>query len=309
MMAAPGQLLLFRIARALVTIWLVVTVVFVILRLAGDPVRLLLPDDATPAQVDQLRSDLGLDRPIPVQYAVYWSSLLQGDLGSSLRFRQPALDLVLARFPATLQLALAAFVISTTVGLSVGIATALVRGSAWDRGTMALMSVLQAAPSFFLGIVLIYLISVRLGWLPTSGYGSFRQIILPAVTLSALTLASLARLTRSSMLEVLRADYIRTARAKGLSERVIVLRHGLRNASLPVVTVLGLELAGLLTGAIIIETVFAWPGVGRLAVEAVSTRDYPVVQATVLLVTLIFVAINLIVDLSYLLLDPRVRHV
>jgi ABC-type dipeptide/oligopeptide/nickel transport system permease component len=307
-MSSPGQKLLFRLARAVVTLWLVVTVVFVILRLSGDPAALLLPEDATPEQIESLRRHLGLDQPIPVQYGKYWLNLAQGDLGDSLRFNQPATGLVIERLPATARLALAAFLLSTAFGLSVGIVTALLRGSFWDRAVMTLMSVLQSSPSFFLGIILILVFTVKLGWLPSSGAGSARQLILPAVTLSALSLASLARLTRSTLLDVLRADYIRTARAKGMTERVVVLRHALRNASLPVVTVLGLELAGLLTGTVIVEIVFAWPGVGRLAVQSVSFRDYPVVQATVLLITAIFVLVNLLVDLSYFFLDPRVRH-
>jgi peptide/nickel transport system permease protein len=301
-----GQMLIPRIGRALLTMWLVVTVVFVILRSSGDPVALLLPMEATPAQVQALREELGLDKSIPVQYVKFWTELAKGNFGDSMRFNQPAMELVVDRFPATLRLALAAFALAAVFGIAVGSLTAFLRGTVWDRAIMAVMGVLQAAPSFFLGIMLILILSVRLGWLPTSGYGSVKQLVLPALTLSALTMASLARLTRSSLLEVLRADYIRTARAKGFGERVVWFRHALRNASLPLVTVLGIELASLLTGAVIVETVFAWPGVGRLAIEAVTTRDYPVVQAAVLLVTLIFVAINLLVDLSYSLLDPRV---
>lgn len=308
-MDALGSGLVRRLFRAVLTLWLVVTVVFVILRMSGDPVRLLLPDDATTGEVEALRRDLGLDQPVPVQYLKFLGNLIQGDLGHSLRFDQPALDLVLERFPATLQLALAAFLISAVFGLAIGVITALRRGTVWDRSLMALMGVLQASPSFFLGILLILFFSVRLGWLPTSGTGSPKHLILPALALGALTLASLARLTRSAVLEVLRADYVRTARSKGLAERVVVMRHAFRNAALPIVTVLGIELAVLLTGTVIIETVFAWPGIGRLAVDAVSTRDYPVVQATVLFVTIIFVVVNLAVDLSYLILDPRVRHV
>lgn len=305
-MTAIGPVLLRRFLRVLVTVWLVVTVVFVILRLSGDPVRLLLGDDATPEQVAALRRELGLDRPIPVQYARYWLALGRGDLGESLRFRRPALDLVFERLPATVRLALTAFLLSTP-GVAIGVLAALSRGGAWDRGAMAAMSALQATPSFFLGILLIFVAAVRLGWLPSSGDEGPRHVVLPAVTLGALTLASLARLTRSSLLEVLRVDYIRTARAKGLSERIVVRRHALRNAALPVVTVLGLELAELLTGTVIVETVFAWPGIGRLAVEAVTARDYPVVQASVLVVSVIFVGVNLLVDWSYVVLDPRLR--
>lgn len=307
-MGSLGQILLPRLGRAIVTLWLVVTVVFVVLRFSGDPVRLLLPSDATEAQVEALRSELGLDDSIPVQYGRFIVQIAQGDFGESLRFNRPALDLVLDRFPATAELALVAFAIAALVGLAVGSLTALKHGSAVDRFAMVAMGLLQAAPAFFLGLIFILVFSVRLGWFPTSGYGDPSQVVLPALTLGALTLASIARLTRSSLLDVLRTDYIRTARAKGVSERVIWFRHALRNAALPLTTMLGLELAQLLAGAVIVETIFAWPGVGRLAIDSVASRDYPVVQAAVLLIALIFVVINLVVDLSYLFLDPRIRN-
>lgn len=307
-MNSMGAMLIPRLGRALLTLWMVVTVVFVILRSSGDPVRLLLPTDATDEQVQALRHEFGLDDSIPVQYIKFWREMASGNFGDSMRFNQPAMELVLERFPATLRLALVAFALAASFGLAVGSLAAFLRGTGFDRGSMAVMGILQSAPSFFLGIMLILIFSVKLGWLPTSGYGSFKQMILPAVTLSALTMASIARLTRSSLLEVLRADYIRTARAKGLGEGVVWFRHALRNAALPLATVLGLELALLLTGAVIVETVFAWPGIGRLAVDAVSSRDYPVVQSAVLLISFIFVAINLVVDLSYNVLDPRVRN-
>lgn len=305
-MDALGATLLPRFGRALLTLWLVITVVFVILRSSGDPVRLLLPPNATVLQVEALRKEFGLDQSIPVQYVKFWRELTEGNFGNSMRFNQPAMELVLDRFPATFKLAIAAFAIAALFGLGIGSLTALMRGTVFDRVALALIGILQSAPSFFLGIMFILVFSVHLQWLPTSGYGTWQQLVLPALSLSALTLASIARLTRSSLLDVLRADYVRTARAKGLGEGVIWLRHALRNASLPLVTALGLELAFLLTGAVIVETVFAWPGVGRLAVDAVSTRDYPVVQAAVFLISFIFIGVNLIVDLSYVLLDPRV---
>lgn len=303
-----GQILVPRLGRAVVTLWLVLTVVFVVLRFSGDPVRLLLPSDASEAQVAALRADLGLDAPLPVQYLRFAGQVARGDLGNSLRFNQPALGLVLSRFPATATLAVVAFVVAATLGLAIGSLAAFARDSAWDRAAMALMSLLQAAPSFFLGVMMILLFSVRLGWVPTSGSGTPAHVVLPALTLSALTLGSIARLTRSSLLDTLGAEYIRTARAKGIPERVVWFRHALRNAALPLTTMLGLELAGLLTGAVIVETVFAWPGIGRLALDSVAARDYPVVQAVVLLIAIIFVVINLLVDLSYLVLDPRTRH-
>jgi ABC-type dipeptide/oligopeptide/nickel transport system permease component len=300
-------LVIRRAARAALTLWLVVSVVFVILRLSGDPVVLLLSESATQDQIDALRGRLGLDASLPEQYARYWGNVARGDLGQSLRQREPALRLVLERFPATLQLAAAAFGLAAIVGLAVGIFAALMRGTAWDRLAMALTSVLQSGPAFFVGIVLILVFSVRLGWLPTSGRIGPQSIILPAITLSGFTMASLARLARSALLDVLRLDYVRTARAKGLTERHTVLRHALRNAALPLITVMGLELGGLLTGAVITETVFAWPGIGRLAVNAVSTRDYPLVQASVIFIALVFIGINFLIDCSYALIDPRVR--
>lgn len=307
-MGLAGNVIVARLGRALVTLWLVVTVVFIVLRFSGDPVRLLLPSDASEAQVEALRAELGLDESIPVQYGRFIAQLAQGDLGESLRFNQPALDLVLGRFPATALLALVAFAVAAVLGLGIGSLTAFVRGSALDRLAMALMGFLQSAPSFFLGVMFILIFSVKLGWFPTSGYGKPSQMVLPALTLSALTLASIARITRSSLLDTLRTDYIRTARAKGVPERMVWLRHALRNAALPLVTLLGLELAQLLAGAVIVETVFAWPGIGRLAIDSVAARDYPVVQAVVLLIAVIFVVINLLVDLTYVFLDPRTRN-
>jgi len=306
-MPSFGRFLVARGVRAALTIWIVVSAVFIILRLSGDPVALLLSENATPDQIEALRTRLGLDAPLFVQYARYWASLFQGDFGDSLRQRQPALNLVFERMPATLQLATAAFGLAVVVGLSLGTFAALLRGTIWDRLAMSLISVLQSGPAFFVGIVLILIFSVRFGWLPSSGRGDAKSLILPAVTLSGFTMASLARLARSALLDVLRLDYIRTARAKGLGERAILLRHAFRNAALPLITVMGLELGGLVTGAVIAETVFAWPGVGRLAVGAVSTRDYPVVQAAVLFIAAIFVLVNFLVDCSYALIDPRVR--
>lgn len=303
-----GRVLIPRLGRAILTVWLVVTLVFVILRASGDPVPLLLPTEATPDQVQALRVELGLDETITVQYLRFWQQMAQGDFGASLRFNQPALQLVLDRLPATISLAVAAFGLAAVVGVGLGSLAASVRGSVLDRVAMALMSLLQASPSFFLGVMLILFFSARLGWLPSSGSGEPQQVILPAMTLSALTMASLARLTRSSLLDVLRSDYIRTGRAKGLSERAIWSRHALRNAALPLATVLGLEFAGLLTGAVIVETVFAWPGLGRLAIDSVAARDFPVVQAAVVLIAIVFVVVNLIVDLSYVFLDPRIRQ-
>ena len=307
-MQSFGGIVVQRAVRAALTLWIVVSVVFVILRLSGDPVALLLSENASEDQIIALRERLGLNASLAEQYIRYWANVVRGDLGDSLRQREPALKLVLERFPATLQLSAAAFGIAAIIGLAVGIFAALARGTAWDRLVMALTSVLQSGPAFFVGIVLILIFSVRLGWLPTSGRGDWLNLILPAVTLSGFTMASLARLARSALLDVLRLDYIRTARAKGLNERAVVLRHALRNTALPLITVMGLELGGLLAGAVITETVFAWPGIGRLAVNSVSTRDYPVVQASVIFIALVFIGINFLIDCSYALIDPRVRN-
>lgn len=307
-MQSAGFVILRRAGRAILTIWVVVTVVFVFLRVSGDPVRLLLPPTATPEQVEQLRIQLGLDQPLLVQYLHYWQQVVRGNFGESMKFHQPALPLVLDRLPATLQLAAAAFAIAAILGLGLGVTAGLTRGTRLDRLAMAITGVLQAAPSFFLGIMLILIFSVRLGWLPTSGYGTWQQLVLPAVTLGAITAASIGRLTRSSLLDVVRADYVRTAHAKGLPMRAVVTHHELRNAALPIVTILGIELASLMTGAVIVETVFAWPGIGRLTIDSVATRDYPVVQAAVVVIAVVFVVVNLLVDLVYLWLDPRVQR-
>jgi ABC-type dipeptide/oligopeptide/nickel transport system permease component len=293
----------------MVTIWLVITVVFAIMRSAGDPAALLLPDTASPEQIQALREKLGLADPLFIQYVKYWRQVARGDFGESIRFSRPALKLVIDRFPATIELAIAAFILAAVFGVTIGTLAAYTRGSAFDRLSMALMSVLQSAPGFFLGILLILLFSVKLRWLPTSGYGSPAQIVLPAITLSAPTLANLARLSRSSFLEVLRADYIRTAQAKGLGRSAIWRRHALKNAALPILTIGGMQLAQLLTGAVLIETVFAWPGIGRLSIDSVTSRDYPVVQASVILISVIFIAINLVVDLAYQWIDPRISNV
>ena len=301
-----GLFILQRALRAVVTLWLVVTTAFVILRLSGDPVSLLLSDTATTAQIEALRSELGLDAPIPVQYVSYVRDVLRGNLGESLQQQEPALGLVIERFPATGELAAAAFVVAIGVGLSLGILSALRHGQASDRLSMAFVSVVQSAPAFFVGIAFILLFSVQLGWLPSSGRGSLQQLILPTLTLAVFSLANIARVTRSALLDVLPSDYIRTAEAKGLPRPLVIRRHALRNAALPVVTLVGLELGALLTGAVITETVFAWPGIGRLAVDAIGTRDYPVVQAVVIFTACLFVLINFAVDCSYALLDPTV---
>jgi ABC-type dipeptide/oligopeptide/nickel transport system permease component len=277
------------------------------MRLSGDPVPLLLPPDAPRSEIFRVRAELGLDRPLPVQYAVFLGNVLQGDFGRSIHFRQPALRVVLGYLPATLQLGLTAFVLAALVALPIGVISAVRRNSFVDQAAMGLALVGQSAPTFFIGILLILVVSLNLGLLPTSGRETWRHLVLPALTLGAFTMASIARLTRSAVLEVLRADYVRTARAKGVSEALVIAKHTLKNAAVPIVTITGLQFGTLLGGAVVTETVFAWPGMGRLAIQSIYNRDYPIVQCTVFLSALLFIVINFCIDLIYGLLDPRVR--
>jgi peptide/nickel transport system permease protein len=286
----------------------VVTLVFAALRLSGDPAATMLPGDASIEELRDLRRALGLDQPLWAQYLGFLGSAATGDFGVSFRHQQPALPLVLERLPATLELAGASLLLAVIVAMPLGILAALYRGRALDMGAMAFAVVGQATPYFWMGIMLILIVSVELGWLPTSGRGGWQRLVLPAVTLGTHFAAVLARLTRTSMLEVLGQQFVTTARAKGLSELSVVLGHALKNAAVPVVTLIGLQFGTLLGGAVVTETIFAWPGVGRLAVQSIFVRDYPVVQAGVFVLALTFVAINLAVDLLYGLLDPRIRR-
>ena len=296
-----------RLLRALIALWLVSTVVFVVMRLSGDPTPLLLPPDAPHAEILRLRTELGLDRPLPVQYLAFLASLLRGDFGRSIHFREPAARVVLGYLPATLELGLAAFLLAAVIALPVGLLSAVRRNTWIDHVVKTGALVGQAAPTFFLGIVFILVLSLQAGLLPTSGRGEWRHLVLPALTLGAFAMASIARLTRSAVLEVLRADYIRTARAKGVPEALVVIKHTLRNAALPIVTITALQFGTLLGGAVVTETVFSWPGMGRLAVQSIYNRDYPVVQCAVFLSALVFIVLNFCVDLLYGLLDPRAR--
>jgi len=286
----------------------VVTLVFAALRLSGDPAATMLPGDASVDELGALRRQLGLDRPLWLQYLQFLAGAVSGDFGTSFRHQQPALPLVLERLPATLELAGAALLLAVVVALPLGILAAIHRGRVLDVAAMAFAVVGQATPYFWMGIMLILVVSVELAWLPTSGRGGIERLILPAVTLGTHFAASLARLTRTSMLEVFGQQFVTTARAKGLSEWSVVLGHTLKNAAVPVITLIGLQFGTLLGGAVVTETIFAWPGVGRLAVQSVFVRDYPVVQAGVFVLALTFVAINLLVDLLYGVLDPRIRR-
>jgi peptide/nickel transport system permease protein len=277
----------------------------------GDPVVALLGDSAqgiTGQAREDLRRQLGLDRPWPAQYLDYVGGLVRGDLGTSVRSRRPVLREVLDRLPATAELALAGLAIAVALGVSLGVAAALRKRTWVDALAIAVALVGVSVPVFWSGFLLMLVFSLDLGWLPASGRGTWRHLVLPAVTVGVSSAAFIARITRGAVLETLGQDYVRTARAKGVAERIVVVRHALRNALLPIVTVVGLQLGGLLGGAVLTESVFAWPGVGRMLVDAILARDLPLVQGSVLVVALLFILVNLAVDLSYAAINPKVRY-
>ena len=283
-------------------------VVFGLMHLSGDPIRLLAPIDTTAEELEAIRKLHGLDRPVPVQYWNFLTGVLRGDFGKSLRSGENALHLALERVPATARLAFTALALSLIVALPFGVLAAVKRNTWIDRTVMGAALIGQSMPVFWLGILLILVFAVNLGILPATGTrAGWRSLILPGITLGMFNMARTARLLRSELLEILQAEYIMTARAKGMSARVVLWRHAFRNAVIPLVTLIGLDLGALLAGSVITETIFAWPGIGRLAVNAIYGRDYPVVQATVLVVASIYVMINFLVDLSYAFLNPRVR--
>ena len=282
-------------------------VVFLILHLTGDPALLLLPPDSTAEDIAKFRRAMGFDDPVAVQYARFLKGALRGDFGESVRHGEPAMGLVLERLPATFELAGAGLLIALSLAIPAGIVSAVRRNTVVDYVSTVVALLGQAMPTFWLGIMLILVFSVRLSWLPSSGRGDLDHLVLPAITLGLFTTARITRLTRSGMLEVLGQDYIRTARAKGVSEPPVVWKHALKNASIPIVTIVGIEMGTLLGGSVITETIFAWPGVGRLSVQAIFNRDYPVVQAAVFLLASTFVVVNFLVDVVYTYLDPRIR--
>lgn len=295
-----------RVLYAALTVLGVVTIVFILQRTTGDPIAVLLPADVPLEEHAKLRTALGLDQPLHIQYGKFLLGMSRGDLGYSYRQGAPALSLVLERVPSTLKLALAGMAVAIAIGLPAGVLAAVRRGTFIDRLVMSSALIGQAMPVYWTGILLILLFSVRLRWLPAIGYGGLKSLIMPAIAVGSYSAARIARMTRSSMLDVLRMDYVRTARSKGLNNRAVIVGHALRNALIPIVTVLGMEFGSLMGGSVIVESVFAWPGVGRLAVNAIMGRDYPVVQAVVIVVSAIFVLINLGVDLTYGILDPRI---
>lgn len=296
-----------RLLGLLIVVLGVATVVFFAIRIAGDPVALLVGQNATAEDIERLRRSLGLDQPLLVQYARFLQGAVTLDLGDSLRYRQPVTDLIGAALPTTIQLTVAAMALAVIVALPTGILAALRPGSFMDLGAMSVAVLGQAMPVFWLGILLILVFSVGLRWFPTGGWGSPEHFVLPTIALGTYATARISRLVRSGMVEVLSQDYIRTARSKGLTEGRVVLRHALKNAAIPVVTVIALEFGALLGGAVITETIFAVPGLGRLAVSSVFTRDYPVVQGVVFVAAIAVSVVNLSVDLLYTYLDPRIR--
>ena len=305
-----AQYIIRRLLQAILVVFGVVTVVFIILHLTGDPVRLMMGEQASEEDITAVRRQLGLDRPLHEQYFKYLGNVVRGDFGGSIRQRGlPAMGLVLERYPATLRLALTALAFSVLLATVFGIISAVRRYSVLDNAVMFLALFGQSVPNFWLGIMLILIFAVNLNWLPSQGFGDGdpRYLILPMLALAATPLARLTRLVRSGMLEILGQDYIRTARAKGLREGMVVVRHALKNAAIPLVTIIGLDMGALLGGAVVTETIFAWPGVGLLVIESINGRDFPVVQAAVFVIATSFVLINLLVDLIYTWLDPRVR--
>jgi ABC-type dipeptide/oligopeptide/nickel transport system permease component len=301
--------LIRRLILFVPTIWVALTLVFVIFRLVpGDPARLMAGDAATEEAIEALRVEMGLDRSIFAQYLNYLGDLLQGDLGRSRVYQQNALEPLMDRLPNTLLLATAAMAIALAVGVTAGVISALKPGSWLDHVSMFTAVIGVSMPSFWLGLMLVILFSVRLEWLPVAGYNERLAIVLPALTLAANQMAVLARMTRSTMLGVMSQDYVRTARAKGLRERVVVVMHALRNAMIPTMTVAGMQLGYLLGGSLVVEAVFAWPGLGRLMLDSIQQRDYPLIQAIVLVFAVLMLGVNLLVDVLYVVVDPRVRY-
>lgn len=302
------QYILKRVWQGAIAIIGALLIVFIAQRLAGDPVALMLPMEATEEDFAAMRAQLGLDQPFIVQFAIFFRDALQGEFGTSYHWNQPAMDLILERLPATLELALAGLVFAIALSVPLGVLSAVYRGGWIDSAAKIFAMLGQAMPSFWVGLLLIVVVAVQLQWLPAYGRGTFAHLILPAIALGWYPVAAMTRTLRSSMLDILESDYVRMERAIGLPERQIIWRYALRNAAVPLVTMVGVYFANMLGGAFVIEVVFAWPGVGRTVVEAVFARDFPVVQAGVVLASVVFVVVNLLVDLSYGFIDPRIRH-
>ncbi|MDH5405798.1 MAG: ABC transporter permease [Candidatus Aminicenantes bacterium] len=298
-----------RLLLLVPVVWGVVTVVFSFIHLVpGDPVLAMVGENAQPADIARLRQQLGLNDPLHVQYFRYLAKLVRGDLGVSLHTGKPVIRTIIQRYPATIELALASLLLALIISIPLGVLSATKRNSPVDHFSMVLALLGISMPNFWLGPLLIILFSIKLNLLPVSGSGGLSHLILPAITLGTAMTALLTRMVRASMLEVMGQDYIRTARAKGLPERVVIYKHALKNALIPVVTIVGLQFGTLLTGAIITETIFAWPGLGRLTIQSISRRDYPLVQGCILMISLTYILVNLATDLLYTVLDPRIRY-
>ena len=302
-------LYIFRRVYQAVLVFLVVSgIVFSILHIAGDPVALLMPPEATPDQVEEMRRNLGLDKPLVVQYGLFLASAVQGNLGVSYHHGQPALKLVLERLPASLELVVTTIVISLILAVPIGVMAASKRGTYFDRASLLGSLVGISAPPFWIGIAFILIFCVELQWLPSSGRGTWAHLILPAGSLALYRLALFIRLVRAGMLDILTMDFIRTARSKGVSEKKVIYKHALKNTLIPFVTIAGMQMGSLLAGAIVTEKIFAWPGMGRLFLEAIGVMDFPVIIAWALVTSTIFLTVNLAVDIIYVWLDPRIRH-
>ncbi|MCA9833074.1 MAG: ABC transporter permease [Thermomicrobiales bacterium] len=296
-----------RIFSGILVIFLALTAVFFMLRLSGDPVLLFAPMDTSRQDLDSIRERMGFNDPVIVQYGRFMRDAVQGDFGDSSRERRPAMEVVVERLPATVLLGGTALVLAIAIGIPLGILSAVKHGSIWDKLARFISVLGQAVPSFWLGVILIMFFSVRLGWLPTSGRGGIDHLIMPAITLSAFSMARYARLTRSTFIDVLGQDYIRTARAKGLTQGIILRRHAFKNASVSLITMTALEVGNLIAGAVVVEQVFAWPGMGRVMVQSLLNRDFAVVTAAVVLFAAMYTACNIIADLAYGWVNPTVR--
>jgi ABC-type dipeptide/oligopeptide/nickel transport system permease component len=297
-----------RLVQSIFVFLGVSAVTFLLVHLSGDPIKLMLPFDASPQQIAQTRAYWGLDDPLPVQYGRFLGRVVQADLGSSMKHSQPVSKLIGERLRATTELAVLAMLFALVVSIPVGVFSAIRPYSLWDNLATVLALLGRSMPTFWLGLLLIMVFAVNLGWVPPSGRGDWKQLLLPSITLGAVAMATLTRLTRSSLLDELSQDYLRTARAKGLAERAVLFAHGLRNAWIPIVTVAGLQFATLLGGALVTESVFAWPGLGLLTVRAIYDRDLPLIQGATIFFASVFVLMNLLVDVLYAFLDPRIRH-
>jgi peptide/nickel transport system permease protein len=303
-----GLYIFRRVYQALLVFLVVSGIVFSILHISGDPVALLMPPEATPDQVEEMRRTLGLDKPLIVQYGLFLASAVRGNLGVSYHHGQPALKLVLERLPASLELVVTTILISLILALPIGVLAASKRGTSIDRASLLGSLIGISAPPFWIGIAFILIFSVELQWLPSSGRGTWAHLVLPATSLALYRLALFIRLIRAGMLDVMTMDFIRTARSKGVSEKKVVYKHALKNTLIPFVTIAGMQMGSLLAGAIVTEKVFAWPGMGRLFLEAIGVMDFPVIIAWTLVTATIFLAMNLAVDIIYVYLDPRIRH-